>query len=296
MKHIYTILIVIISLPLNAQTVGQEYFPHVICTTTDIASGCADNGIDGSGTINDKGNGIFYGTSAFSGAAYASVTGVNGAAYHGNRMYKLFKKGGPTSRTQFVAFEFQVPAGSYTYSIFTRWGAQVDYTAGDAEEPFLKIIDTSDDSTIHQVAPANSSGLEASDYVETTGTVTIPTATTVKISVGKKGGHGTLGSADNTNLTELFYVDMISFKYESSLSVANNKLNDIQVFPNPAGKYIMFNGIDEQTNVDLFNISGKRVKSMIVDSSDSQIDVSDLSNGVYLARINKNKTTLFVKK
>ena len=89
---------------------------------------------------------------------------------------------------------------------------------------------------------------------------------------------------------------MISFKYESSLSVANNKLNDIQVFPNPAGKYIMFGGIDEQTNVDLFNISGKRVKSMIVDSSDSHIDVSDLSNGVYLARINKNKTTLFVKK
>lgn len=296
MKHIYTILIVIISLPLNAQTVGQEYFPHVICTTTDTATGCADNGIDGSGTVNDDGNGIFYGTSAVSGAAYASVTAANGAAYHGNRMYKLFKKGGPTSRTQFIAFEFQVPAGSYTYSIFTRWGAQVNYTSGDAEEPFLKIIDTSDDSIIHQVAPANSSGLLASDYVETTGTVTIPTATTVKISVGKKGGHGNLGSSDNTNLTELFYVDMISFKYESSLSVANNKLNDIQVFPNPAGKYIMFNGIDEQTNVDLFNISGKRVKSMIVDSSDSQIDVSDLSNGVYLARINKNKTTLFVKK
>jgi hypothetical protein len=38
------------------------------------------------------------------------------------------------------------------------------------------------------------------------------------------------------------------------------------------------------------------VKSIIVDSSDSQIDVSNLSNGVYLARINNNKTTLFVKK
>ena len=296
MKYIYIIFISLISFPMYAQTAGQEYFPHVVCTTTNTATGCATDGIDGSGTINDGGNGLFYGTSANSGAAYASVTPANGAAYHGNRMYKLFKKGGPTSRTQFVAFEFQVPAGSYTYSIFTRWGAQVDYTSGDAEEPFLKIIDTSDDSIIHQVAPANSSGLLASDYVETTGTVTIPTATTVKISVGKKGGHGALGSADNTNLTELFYVDMISFKYESSLSVANNKLNDIQVFPNPAGKYIMFNGIDDQSNVDLFNISGKRVKSLIVNSSDSQIDVSDLTNGVYLARINKNKTTLFVKK
>ena len=58
----------------------------------------------------------------------------------------------------------------------------------------------------------------------------------------------------------------------------------------------MFNGIDDKSNVDLFNISGKYVKSLIVNSSDSKIDVSDLTNGVYLARINKIKTSIFVKK
>lgn len=296
MKYIYTFLIVIISIPMSAQNVGQEYFPYSICTTSDATTGCSTNGIDGSGTINDKDNGLFYGTSARSGAAYASVTTANGAAYFGNRMYKLFKKGGATSRTQFVAFEFQVPAGNYTYSIFTRWADQVDYTDGDAEKPFLKIIDNSDDSVLKQDVPAMTFGLESANYVETTGTVTIPTATTVKLSVGKKGGHGNLGTTDNTNLTEIMFVDAISFKFQSTLSIAENKINDIQVFPNPAGKYIMFNGIDDQSNVDLFNISGKRVKSLIVNSSDSQIDVSDLTNGVYLARINKNKTTLFVKK
>ena len=139
-------------------------------------------------------------------------------------------------------------------------------------------------------------GNESTNYVETTGTVTIPTATTVKLSVGKKGGHGNIGTTDNTNLTEIMFVDAISFKFQSTLSITEKTINDIQVFPNPAGKYIMFNGIDEQTNVDLFNISGKRVKSIIVDSSDSQINVSNLSNGVYLARINNNKTTLFIKK
>lgn len=296
MKHIYTFLIVIISIPMSAQTVGQEYFPHVVCTTSSTATGCATDGIDGSGTINDNGNGLFYGTSAYSGAAYASVTTANGAAYHGNRMYKLFKKGGPTSRTQFVAFEMSVPAGNYTYSIFTRWAATVDYDAAPAKKPFLKIIDTSDNSVIKQVVPAMTFGSESSDYVETTGTVTIPTAMTVKLSVGKEGGHGNFGTTDNTNLTELMYVDGLSFKFQSTLSIAENKINDIQVFPNPAGQFIMFNGIDDQSNVDLFDISGKRVKSLIINSSDSQIDVSDLTNGVYLARINKNKTSLFVKK
>jgi hypothetical protein len=281
---------------MSAQTVGQEYFPYSICTPSNAATGCSTNGIEGSGTINDKGNGKFYGTSTYSGAAYAAVTNTNGAAYFGDRMYKLFKKGGATSRTQFIAFEFQVPAGKYTYSIFTRWAAQVDYTAGDAEKPFLKIIDTSDDSVIKQDEPAMTFGNESTNYVETTGTVTIPTATTVKLSVGKKGGHGNIGTTDNTNLTEIMFVDAISFKFQSTLSITEKTINDIQVFPNPAGKYIMFNGIDEQTNVDLFNISGKRVKSIIVDSSDSQINVSNLSNGVYLARINNNKTTLFIKK
>ena len=296
MKHIYTFLIVIISIPMSAQTVGQEYFPHVVCTPSNAAAGCSTDGIDGSGTINDNGNGKFYGTSAFSGAAYASVTAANGAAYHGNRMYKLFKKGGATTRTQFVAFEMSVPAGNYTYSIFTRWAATVDYDAAPAKKPFLKIIDTTDDSVIKQVVPAMTFGSESTDYVETTGTVTIPTATIVKLSVGKEGGHGEIGTANNTNLTEIMIVDGLSFKFQSTLSIAENKINDIQVFPNPAGQFIMFNGIDDQSNVDLFDISGKRVKSLIINSSDSQIDVSDLTNGVYLARINKNKTTLFVKK
>ena len=91
MKYIYIIFISLISIPMSAQTVGQEYFPHTICTRSNAAAGCATNGIDGSGTIDSDNK---YGTSTFSGAAYASVTTANGAAYHGNRMYKLFKKGG----------------------------------------------------------------------------------------------------------------------------------------------------------------------------------------------------------
>ena len=75
----------------------------------------------------------------------------------------------------------------------------------------------------------------------------------------------------------------VSLKYESALSIVDDKLNGVHVYPNPAEKFIMFSGIDDNSNVDLFNISGKLVKSMTINPRDNQIDVSDLSNGSLLS-------------
>lgn len=299
MRYLYTILILIVSFSMSAQTVGQEYLPNPgICTTQNTAAGCDTTGVDGAGTINAEN---LYGVSAFSGVAYASPSAGNGEAYYGNRMYKLFKFGNATN-PQFFALDVTVPPGVYTYSIWTRWGAQVDYDAGDAKKPFLRIkgngnTDAADDATLIDVVPTNSHGLLQSDYAQTTGTVSIPAASDgsdlkIRFSVGKLGKT----SSAPSNLGEIFYVDYVSLKYESALSIVDDKLNGVHVYPNPAEKFIMFSGIDDNSNVDLFNISGKLVKSMTINPRDNQIDVSDLSNGVYLVSINKYKTTLFVKK
>ena len=300
MKYLYTILISIVSFSMSAQTVGQEYLPNPgVCTTQSTDAGCDTTGVDGAGTMNAA-NGSF-GAAAYSGCAYGSPSTGNGEAYYGNRFYKLFKFGNAT-QPQFVALDTTVPPGVYTYSIWTRWGAQVDYEAGEAKKPFLRIVgknntDPADDASHLDVVPTNSYGLLKTDFVQTTGTVSIPAASDgsdlkIRFSVGKLGKT----SAAPSNLGEIFYVDNVSLKYESALSIVDDKLNDFQVYPNPAEKFIMFNGIDDNSNVDLFNISGKLVKSMTINSRDNQIDVSDLSNGVYLVSINKNKTTLFVKK
>ena len=309
MKYIYIILISLISIPMYAQTVGvvgQEYLPNPgVCTTQSSDAGCDTTGVDGSGTISATAR---FGTSAHSGAAYGSVLNASGEpisgnhpAHYGNRIYKLFKKGNAVD-PQFVALDVTVPPGNYTYSIYTRWPAAVDYDAAPAKKPFLRIKghgngDAADNTSLVDVVPNYSTGNTLADWIQTTGQVAIPAASDgtdlkIRFSVGKLGGS----NAAPTNLAEIMLVDNVSLKFDSTLSVADNKTNDIQVFPNPAGKFIMFNGIDGQSNIDLFNISGKRVKSLIVNSNDSQIDVSDLTNGVYLARINKNKTTLFVKK
>ena len=290
---------------MSAQIVGQEYLPNPgVCTTQSTDAGCNTTGVDGSGTLSATAR---YGTSSHNGAAYGSVANADGSAnanapaYYGNRVYKLFKKGNAVD-PQFVALDTTVPPGNYTYSIYTRWPAAVDYDAAPAKKPFLRIkghqnSDSADNVMLIDVVPNYSFGKTISDWIQTTGQVTIPAASDdsdlkIRFSVGKLGGS----NAAPTNLAEIMLIDNVSLKYDSALSVADSKINDIQAFPNPAGKFIMFNGIDSKSKIDFFNISGLRVKSIIIDSSDSQIDVSDLSNGVYLARINNNKATLFVKK
>ncbi len=305
MKYLYIFLISIISIPMSAQIVGQEYLPNPgVCTTQSTDAGCDTTGVDGAGTLSATAR---YGTSSHNGAAYGSVANADGSAnanapaYYGNRVYKLFKKGNAVD-PQFVALDTTVPPGNYTYSIYTRWPAAVDYDAAPAKKPFLRIkghqnSDSADNVMLIDVVPNYSFGKTISDWIQTTGQVTIPAASDdsdlkIRFSVGKLGGS----NAAPTNLAEIMLIDNVSLKYDSALSVADSKINDIQAFPNPAGKFIMFNGIDSKSKIDFFNISGLRVKSIIIDSSDSQIDVSDLSNGVYLARINNNKSTLFVKR
>ena len=58
----------------------------------------------------------------------------------------------------------------------------------------------------------------------------------------------------------------------------------------------MIDGVDDNTNIEIYDISGKIVKSFTFESKSQQIDVSDLNKGIYLARLNNEQTTLFIKK
>ena len=225
MKIFYILLITIISIPLTAQTVGQEYLPNPgVCTTQNTDAGCDTTGVDGSGTLSATNR---FGTSAHNGAAYGSVANGDGSpnanapAYHGNRVYKLFKKGNATD-PQFVALDTIVPPGIYTYSIYTRWPVAVDYNESPAKKPFLRIkghnnTDSNDNSTIVEVVPNNSAGTTKDDWIQTTGEVTIPAASDgsnlkIRFSFGKLGGS----NASPTNLDEILLIDYVSLKYKSS--------------------------------------------------------------------------------
>jgi hypothetical protein len=82
-----------------------------------------------------------------------------------------------------------------------------------------------------------------------------------------------------------------------------DNLGTISMYPNPTDKILT---IDfkmpniEKLNVQFFSLLGKEVLSKQISKTDSSLEVSNLSNGVYLVRIkslnsNNSTTKRFVK-
>jgi len=97
-----------------------------------------------------------------------------------------------------------------------------------------------------------------------------------------------------------FYFDDINISWqewdESTMSTPIQDYTNVAIYPNPAEHFIMIDGVSSNTNVDIYDISGKIVKSFTFESKSQQIYVSDLVKGIYLARLNNEQTTLFIKK
>jgi hypothetical protein len=77
-------------------------------------------------------------------------------------------------------------------------------------------------------------------------------------------------------------------KAELSHLVSIDKITDIsdlRIYPNPATNIIYFSGLPiEEMKVDIFNLTGVKVKSQYVSSNHSTINLSDLKQGIYIVR------------
>ena len=105
----------------------------------------------------------------------------------------------------------------------------------------------------------------------------------------------TLGSyfADNQNYlphgNSVLYVDNLSFDVLINSAPSINEENtEINIYPNPASDFIHIGNMAENLNKSVLNIytlMGKLVQNETLSQNSSQIDVSGLSNGIYLMEI-----------
>ena len=63
----------------------------------------------------------------------------------------------------------------------------------------------------------------------------------------------------------------------------------IAIYPNPAKDNIHINGIEKETEVNIYNVTGALVKKVVVNGAE-EINVSELPAGLYMARF--GETTL----
>jgi len=86
--------------------------------------------------------------------------------------------------------------------------------------------------------------------------------------------------------------DVGAYEYSAPLSIKNNTIVNISVFPNPTYNYVLVTGDLQKVNfVSVYNVVGKLIFSQKVNSSQKlKIDLSHLKNGLYFI-----KTNTFVK-
>jgi hypothetical protein len=113
------------------------------------------------------------------------------------------------------------------------------------------------------------------------------TPDSVQISFGS-------GNPQNPELGSTLIIDDISFvtKPNASVKELNNQLN---VFPNPTNGTISINHNIAKT-LDIYKLDGSHIKSYKIEGQETlQIDISYLSNGIYLISNNNNQHTTFIK-
>ena len=102
-----------------------------------------------------------------------------------------------------------------------------------------------------------------------------------------------------TTTIDVFAEDLITHSlYEIDLTFAvgqdENKANAVRVYPNPSAGNIHIYGADH-ANVSVYSSTGLRVKS-IKNFSNTVLNLTDLADGVYMLRIQKENGTMIQKK
>ena len=83
-------------------------------------------------------------------------------------------------------------------------------------------------------------------------------------------------------------------------SIKTNSENEYSIYPNPAQNeiFILHEKNSDILDVKIYDLQGRLVKAIILNSDNSKINLSELSEGSYLLKINtkKNRTTsMFIK-
>ena len=83
--------------------------------------------------------------------------------------------------------------------------------------------------------------------------------------------------------------------HSATLSVSENSLENFQVYPNPNNGNTLFFNTNKEVKVAVYSILGKLIKNQTVTIIKKNIDISSLSNGIYLLKITSENKSITKK-
>jgi Secretion system C-terminal sorting domain len=128
----------------------------------------------------------------------------------------------------------------------------------------------------------------AASSTNVTGTTVSPTQ--IAGFVIRQGGTLTAGTG-NVEIDEIKIGNTFSSVVQSNLSIAQNQISGLNVYPNPVtnGKLSITSDSNESKAVVIYDILGKQVLSTVV--TNQVVNVSDLTSGVYVIKITEEGKT-----
>ena len=268
-----------VSINFSIPAPGQEFLTNPNINTTATST---DTGVDGSGNFPALGG---WGSGA--NGSYAPTSAGNGDCHSEDRMFKFFAK-----NDAFVNQTVTLPAGTYDWSFWTRWAALVTWAAeGDVKPKFTIMTDDDGDGSWTAVQTTITTQPTAvNSWVQQTGTYSNDISRQVRIKFSKSGGT----TAEPTNLQELMYIDDVSLKYNgATLGVSDQDIMSFSIYPNPATDLISISGVDNIKSIKVYSILGSLEKEVF---NTNQIDISELSSGIHLIKVDNGTGTAFTEK
>lgn len=78
---------------------------------------------------------------------------------------------------------------------------------------------------------------------------------------------------------------------EDILGVNENQINNIALYPNPVTDVLQISAKTEITSIAIYNVNGQEIMNKDINSTKGEIDLTNLSTGIYFAKTIANNTT-----
>jgi hypothetical protein len=94
------------------------------------------------------------------------------------------------------------------------------------------------------------------------------------------------------DVSDMFRLNLDDVSVTAGVGINEVDNTTVNVYPNPAHNYINVNATSNISNIEVYSIAGQKVADFTANGAQTVINTSELSNGLYIMRINTENGTI----